>query len=324
MNRIDRLNAILIQLQTKRVVRAQDIADRFSISLRTVYRDVRALEEAGVPLIGEAGQGYSLVEGYRLPPVMFNKEEAMSFITAEKLVEKLADSATAQSYQSAMFKIKAVLRTAEKDLLENIESHIAVVKTRRQLQSRSDLELIPLILNSIASKKALQLTYFAQYSQESTERDIEPVGVFYLENYWHLIAFCHMRNDYRDFRMDRIADLKTTGKDFVRVHPSLKSYLDKMFNDRALTEVAIRVKRRIWKHLEEQKYYNGFVSETELGEEVEMNFLSASLEGFARWYLMFGDSARIVRPEQLREKVRSLLLSVSASLNNPELSHSSV
>lgn len=79
MNRIDRLTAILTHLQTKRLVKAQHLADRFNISLRTVYRDIRALEEAGVPIIGEAGAGYSLLEGYRLPPVMFTQEEAMAF-----------------------------------------------------------------------------------------------------------------------------------------------------------------------------------------------------------------------------------------------------
>ena len=91
MNRFDRITAILIQLQSKKVVRAQDLADRFDISLRTVYRDIRTLEEAGVPLYGEAGVGYSIVDGYRLPPVMFTQEEAMAFITAEKLMEKFTD-----------------------------------------------------------------------------------------------------------------------------------------------------------------------------------------------------------------------------------------
>src|SRR3954447_3068852 len=101
MNRIDRLTAILIQLQSKRVVKAQEIADRFEISLRTVYRDVRALEEGGVPLVGEAGVGYSLVEGYRLPPVMFTKEEASALLFGAKLVEKMSDHSIQKEFQSA-------------------------------------------------------------------------------------------------------------------------------------------------------------------------------------------------------------------------------
>jgi len=94
MNRIDRVSAILIHLQTKKIVKAQEIADRFSISLRTVYRDIKALEESGVPVGGEAGVGYQLMEGYRLPPVMFTKEEAIAFLTAEKMVEILTDASS--------------------------------------------------------------------------------------------------------------------------------------------------------------------------------------------------------------------------------------
>src|SRR6201994_2879430 len=119
MNRIDRISAILIQLQSRRVVKGSDIAERFNISLRTVYRDVKTLEEAGIPLIGEAGVGYSIMDGYRLPPVMFTHEEATAFLTAEKFVEKLTDNSTDSHYKSAMYKVRSVLRMAEKDFLEN-------------------------------------------------------------------------------------------------------------------------------------------------------------------------------------------------------------
>src|SRR5436190_22716018 len=98
MNRIDRLTAILVQLQSKRVVKAQEIADKYKLSLRTVYREIKALDEAGVPIIGEAGIGYSIMEAYRLPPVMFTKEEATAFLTAEKLVEKLTDVSTNKNH----------------------------------------------------------------------------------------------------------------------------------------------------------------------------------------------------------------------------------
>src|SRR6187402_3596094 len=120
MNRIDRISAILIQLQSRRVVKASDIAERFGISLRTVYRDVKTLEEAGIPLIGEAGIGYSIMDGYRLPPVMFTREEATAFLTAEKFVENLTDASTTTHYKSAMYKVRAVLKNTEKELLEGM------------------------------------------------------------------------------------------------------------------------------------------------------------------------------------------------------------
>src|SRR4051812_30453187 len=132
MNRIDRLTAILIQLQTKRVVKAEEISDRFEISLRTVYRDVKALMEAGVPVGSEAGKGYFIVDGYHLPPVMFNQQEASAMLTAGKLVEKMTDDSIRKAYESALFKIRSVLNDSEKDHLENLQSSIAVFRFREQ------------------------------------------------------------------------------------------------------------------------------------------------------------------------------------------------
>ncbi|MBC8083814.1 MAG: HTH domain-containing protein, partial [Hymenobacter sp.] len=95
MNRFDRIAALLIQLQAKRVVRGPELAARYGVSLRTIYRDLRTLELAGVPVCGEAGVGYSLADGYRLPPVMFTREEATALLTADKLAAQLTDAPTA-------------------------------------------------------------------------------------------------------------------------------------------------------------------------------------------------------------------------------------
>src|SRR5436190_19791823 len=122
MNRIDRLTAILIQLQTKRIVRAEEIANRFEISLRTVYRDVKALMEAGVPIGSEAGTGYFIVDGYHLPPVMFSQEEASAMLMAGKLAEKMTDLSVKREFESALMKVKAVLNDDGKDHLEMLQS----------------------------------------------------------------------------------------------------------------------------------------------------------------------------------------------------------
>lgn len=306
MNRIDRLSAILIQLQSRKTVKAYDIAERFHISLRTVYRDIRSLEEAGIPIIGEAGVGYSLMDGYRLPPVMFSREEATAFITAEKLVAGLTDAVNGSSYSSAMYKVKAVLRTAEKDYLENLEERIHVVKSARPAPLKSELNPLQTILQSIAEKKVLQLSYFAYYRQEHTRRSVEPIGVFYMDNYWHLIAWCRTRNACRDFRFDRITDLHVSELSYVDVHCSLKSYIDDIYKEMHLNEITIRVDHAASLHLGEQKYYHGYHSERVMEDGVEMDFLSMSIEGFARWYMGFADYGEIIRPEILRSRVREL------------------
>ncbi len=315
MNRIDRISAILIQLQSRRVTKAHDISTRFGISLRTVYRDVKTLEQAGVPLIGEAGIGYSIMDGYRLPPVMFTREEAIAFLTAEKLVEQFTDASNSAHYRTAMFKIKSVLRSTEKDMLENMDSHIEVLKTRRTNKPSPELDLIQPILKSIAERTVMSMRYFALYKQEYSQRCIEPCGVIYLDNYWHLIAFCRQRNDYRDFRLDRIQDIAPTTEKFDRQHPPVKDYLKKSYQDGPLDEVVLHIDKEIVGYLGEQKYYHGFVSEKRIDENtVEMNFLTTSLNGMTHWYMMFATHATIVKPQKLKESVQDMLKKITEKL----------
>jgi predicted DNA-binding transcriptional regulator YafY len=319
MNRIDRVSAILIHLQSRRVVKAIDIAGRFGISLRTVYRDVKTLEEAGIPIIGEAGVGYSIMDGYRLPPIMFTREEATAFLTAEKFVEKMTDASTAQHHKSAMYKIRAILKTAEKNLLEDIDSKIEVLKNQHQLRV-DNKDHIQTLLDSIARKKVITIDYFANHSQEQTKRDIEPIGIFYKDSYWHLIAFCRMRNDYRDFRVDRIDKIAPTDKLFDNKHPTLKDYIKQTAKEQELDLVIMRVDKSVYAHLEYQKYYSGFVSEKKIGDQFEMTFLTNSLAGFARWFMMFGDRAEIISPDSLKEQVGSIAAAIAQK--NLQLSNS--
>ncbi|WP_374950868.1 helix-turn-helix transcriptional regulator [Mucilaginibacter sp.] len=305
MNRIDRISAILIQLQSRRVVKASDIAERFDISLRTVYRDVKTLEEAGIPIIGEAGIGYSIMEGYRLPPIMFTREEAVAFLTAEKFVEKMTDESTAAQHRSAMYKIRAILKSAEKDVLESLDSSIEVLKSQVQRRVNNN-DHLQNILNAIMHKKVLCMEYMAGYTQEQTQRQVEPVGIFYLDSFWHLIAYCRMRADYRDFRCDRIVSLKESDITFTGKHPTLKAYIAQTAEEKKLETIIIKVQSEMVRFLGEQKYYHGFVSELTLKGETEMTFLTMSVEGFARWFIMFGDVAEIVSPQHLRNKISVL------------------
>ncbi len=306
MNRIDRISAILIHLQSRRVVRASEIAERFNISLRTVYRDIRTLEEAGVPLMGEAGVGYSIMDGYRLPPVMFSREEATAFLTAEKLMERMTDPSSDGHYKSAMYKVRSVLRLAEKDFLENIDGHIQVLKSRRGAPIKLELNPLQLILKAIGERNVLSIHYFAMHNQQKTERYIEPVGVFYQDNYWHLVAWCRLRKDYRDFRLDRISDIALPGERFRTLHPNLNDFISRSARELNLQQVVIMVEKRVLPYLSEQKYFNGFVSEREVDGMMEMTFLTEYIEGFVRWLMMYGDMATIVSPEALKLKLTEL------------------
>lgn len=314
MNRIDRLSAILIQLQSKKVVKAQEIADRFNISLRTVYRDVHALEEAGIPLIGEAGMGYSIMDGYKLPPVMFTREEATTFLMAEKLLEKYTDGYNSNNFKSALYKIKAVLRSAEKDFITGIDANIMVLKNANPSEEKPAHRFIQQILTAISEKKVLAIRYTSAYSDEHTERCIEPVGIFLQNTYWYLIAYCRLRKDYRNFKVDRIRQVNITTESFAANHQPLPDFLERTSKEKELHKVIFRVKKEAAKYLITEKFYHGFVSETRGDSMVEMTFLTASLEGMARWFMMFGDHATILEPAALKTIVRNIASGIQKHL----------
>lgn len=307
MNRIDRISAILVQLQSKRVVKGQEIAERFNISLRTAYRDIRTLEEAGVPIISEAGVGYSLADGYRLPPVMFTKQEATAFLTAEKLVEKLTDQATYEVYKTAMYKLKAVLKSDDKHHLENMEEYIAVIDNPYVPKDRNTANHIQTLLNSIVQKKVVCIDYFAHHTQENTSRNIEPIGIFMQYNHWYVIGYCWLRNDYRNFRIGRIKTTQQTDKDFSKTHPPLKNYLEELSNDKnKLITAVLRFEKGSIGLTGDQKYYCGYVSEEEVDGKTEVTFINDSIEGIARWYMMIADQVEIISPPELRQRVVEL------------------
>jgi predicted DNA-binding transcriptional regulator YafY len=220
-------------------------------------------------------------------------------------VEKLTDASTMANHKSAMYKIKAILKTAEKDLLEDMDSNIEVFKNLNQSHLPAN-DYIQSILNSIVQKNVLSLAYFAHHSQENTKRDIDPVGIFYQDSYWHLIAYCRLRKDYRDFRIDRIKSLRVTNEFFASQHPTLKQYIAKTAKEKHLDTVIIKVEKSVYPNLSQQKYYSGFVSEKTIGDCIEMTFLTTSLEGFARWFMMFGDQGVIIEPNKLRARVKEI------------------
>jgi predicted DNA-binding transcriptional regulator YafY len=224
MKRLSRLIAILTQLQTKRILTSTALAEKFGVSIRTIYRDIKALELAGVPILTEDGKGYSLMEGYRIPPVMFTENEANSLITAEKLVLKNRDSSLIKEYAEAVNKIKAVLLYSTKEKADLLSKRIAVSPTMPNTNTSNSLTLIQ---NALTTFKVLNIIYHSEVKDEKTRRNIEPFALYYnLQESWTLIAYCRLRKDYRMFRLDRILKIKPLELFFKPHKLTLKDYLD--------------------------------------------------------------------------------------------------
>ncbi|HUC80489.1 MAG TPA: YafY family protein [Flavisolibacter sp.] len=229
--RLSRLTAILIQLQTKRLITSTILAERFGVSVRTIYRDIKALEQAGVPVLTEDGKGYSLMEGYKIPPVMFSESETNALITVEQLVQKNSDRSLVKEYTEAINKIKAVLLYATKEKAELLANRIVVSPFFPTTNGSNSLTAIQQALTTFT---VLKIIYKSAEKSEITERQIEPFALYYsLQENWTVIAYCRLRKDYRMFRLDKILKLETVPENFRPHKLTLQAYLlmkKKMFN----------------------------------------------------------------------------------------------
>lgn len=309
LKKLDRVTAILTQLQSKPMVRAQDLAEKFDVSIRTIYRDVKTLENAGIPIIGEAGNGYSLMDGYKLPPIMFTKEEVLSFITAEKLMQKFSHQSLGNHYQAAMEKVRSVLRHSDKSLIQNIEKQIDVFSHHVGAEDHVK-NVLPTILESIADKTQLIIEY-KTVDSTVTNRTIEAVGVFFEFNYWYIMAFCTLRKDFRQFRVDRILQIMKTQVPFLQEYGQINDYRKNGNGNK--TKVRLLVDKKIMGYLVNSKKYYGLTGETETDHGIEMTFETEWIkDGFPRWLITFADYATVLEPDSLRLKINDIVTRISA------------
>ncbi len=218
--RLTRLMAILTQLQSSRLLTASEIAERHDISIRTVYRDIRTLGQSGVPIITVEGKGYSIMDGYKLPPVKFTQDEANAIITAAHLILKNKDLSLVKHYESAVTKIKATLGSSQQARTELLSERIQV---RNNFQGEKNSHFLIQLQTTISDAQVVRIDYLSLNHQYS-KREIEPFALYTKSN-WVLIAFCRKRKDFRTFRLDCIQSLHVTDERFSPHGITLEEYL---------------------------------------------------------------------------------------------------
>lgn len=219
--RLSRLTAILTQLQTKRLLTSTALANKFGVSVRTIYRDIRTLEQAGVPIITEDGKGYSIMEGYRVPPIMFTEAQANALITAEQLVLKNKDTSFIKDYTEAIEKIKSVLKYNIQDKANLLSERVRFDQNNNRERNSSHLSDLQFSLTNYCLVK---MEYTNEQSKTTT-RHIEPFALLNTEN-WLLVAYCRLRKEFRFFRLDRINKLEILTDKFVPHKMTLQEYFD--------------------------------------------------------------------------------------------------
>lgn len=223
--RLSRLTAILTQLQTKRLTTAPALADKFNVSVRTIYRDIRALEQAGVPILTEEGKGYTLMDGYKIPPIMFTEKQANALILAEQLVLKNKDTSFIKDYSEAIDKIKAVLRQSEKD-----KANLLADRTRfeQNINSERNSNNISELQYALTNFYLIKISYTNENNKNSN-RIIEPFALISTTENWLLIAWCRLRKEFRYFRLDRITKMEILAEKFEPHKMTLQEYFDKFY-----------------------------------------------------------------------------------------------
>lgn len=221
MNRVDRLFGIVTLLQSRKYVTGEQIAEKFDISVRTVYRDIKAIGEAGIPVSFNPNKGYFIVPGYFTPPVSFTLEEANSLLLSQALMSGFGDKEVQEHFSSALTKVRSVLRQVEKEKVDLLDSSLKLQLPERLHSESTYLSDIQL---GITNQKQIKLTY-ENLKTESTSRFVEPIGLVFYAFAWHLIAYCHLRNEYRDFKLLRIRSLQLTENPFeIKKHIALGEY----------------------------------------------------------------------------------------------------
>jgi len=222
MRRADRLFRLLLELRRGRVVTARRLAERLEVSERTIYRDVADLSGAGVPIEGEAGVGYRLRD-FEVPPLVFERDEIEAMVLGARVVEGWGDGDLARAASTALAKIECALPRGRAHLVEETRLYAPVHGERR-------VEKLPLgpIRRAIGDQRKLRLDYRDEQGRDS-ERVVRPLGLAFYPPVWLLVAWCELRVDFRNFRVDRCVGVEVLDDKFAAERGrTLADYLARM------------------------------------------------------------------------------------------------
>ncbi|WP_152396020.1 helix-turn-helix transcriptional regulator [Paenibacillus guangzhouensis] len=310
MNKTDRMLAIVLELQRTSVLRAEDLAAIFETSVRTIYRDIQALSEAGVPVVGEPGVGYSLMEGYFLPPVTFTAEEAVTLIIGTDFIEQRFDQDYGQKARSSRGKIEAILPEPVRMEATRVRKTMRLLTTNDERYRGPEKAYVEKIRQAILHVRKVKFGYAKRLPEEDGNRHsvrvAAPYGLVFTNGSWVLVARCELRQDIRHFRLSRMNELTMLDEAFQL--PSDFNLQDYAPPDDRNVIVRVQVHADIADKVKESpNYYRESIEELEDGC-LHMTFRVRLPEELLQWVLGWGAGVVVVEPESLRRKVREEIL----------------
>jgi predicted DNA-binding transcriptional regulator YafY len=300
MNRTDRLLAIVLELQRRRrsYCRAEDLARHFEVSKRTIYRDIQALCEVGVPIVAADRQGYALVDGYFLPPLHLTTDEALILALGSDVMTTSFDSDYRAAAQSAYRKIDVVLPSPLRSQVDDLRKGLRFSVTHH-LEAR-ELNILRILRESVAAHRQICIRYVRQDVEATepiqTERVVEPHQLTRLANDWYLTGYCHLRQATRVFRLGRIEQATMLDRTFDSAE-HLVDQPSQYANEPLFLQVLFHpaTARSV-----REPPQGMLLEKEETAEGLHMTLLAQSDQDLVRWLLSWGGDARVVEPVWLQ------------------------
>jgi len=300
VNKTDRLLAIVLELQGKGKQRAEDLAKTFETSKRTIYRDIEALCEAGVPLISIPGRGYSLMEGYFLPPLSFTTDEATMLLLGSEFMAQNFDAQYCTAAHAAGRKIASVLPEKLRNDVAYLQKSIRFIATQ---QRPTETMMLQQLRRAIIERVTVRFQYAKRHGQESqdmqTTRKADPYSLVHITGTWYLTAYCHMRQAVRIFRLDRVNMLEVLPEVFVR--PEHFTMEEHQGQQRAM-RVRVLFDHEVTRWVREARNYY-IVAEEETTEGLLVTLQVRQESEIVQWLLSWGQHVCVLEPDTLRQRL---------------------
>lgn len=307
--RFTRILNLYFYLQSKSLTTLEELTHRFNVSSRTIYRDLKSLEAAGIPIVNEPGSGYAIMEGFRMQPSRFTNEEIISLIIAEKMMQSHETKYIKQHFDSAFVKIKSSFRFHQRSDFFQLENNLMYKESSRENHYLPNV--IDTLLNTILKKRIAEIYHKKEEDSKAVKREIEPVGIYYENSYWYVLAYCWLRREYRNFRLDRIQKIALTEKNFSIYHPSI-SELRQKETSKEILDIVIEIDRKCAHFLHWERDFFGFDKEEEQDDQIKMYFkCKQNAVHFLRWFMMFADIGDIIQPLDLQKELSEILQSAA-------------
>lgn len=313
VNRTERLFALVLLLQNRPNLSSRDLSDHFGVSRRTIFRDLRALTESGVPLTYAEEGGYEILEGYQLPPLMLTAREAATLLMGTEFMKLQSDTSLQADSDAVALKIRSVLPKEIREYVDSLRSKTVLDPywIHAGHASEADEGRWYRLSEAVARERKVIMEYYVESRGEVTRRTVDPLGLVYYTDHWNLIAYDHLRDEVRNFRLDRIESMHVLSERFEKPQGfDLKMHLEDRgvrpdtmvirisfsagVYDRARVGIPARVESEI---------------ATEAGTEVTFRF--DNMDYVAGWLLRFGVDAVVLEPTGLKEMLAERALSIA-------------